>query len=673
MNPGAAVDIRVKETPDWLTIDKSGFKPALDNVGVRKQELMFEVDGSVEVAGFEMTFNPRNTIKKKGSIVYNATNDAFEAEGSHGQAPWFEVQESSEITETEGGGTRIDVDFTLTATAYSRHSQFENWIYYRVLDSTGAAIGATGANPEGWFLWPLDFDVLPLTNTLGVQFETDQGPANYNHAPIANPDAAILVSVRSLPNHASNRKYRLSHNWLDVPLPQEIELTTAGIAIDYGDGSAPDSGEPHRYAYPDGYTIAGTLTFSESGGEDWVIPTATVFLKFAGDTDGDGIPNYNDPDNDNDGFCDLAESVDGACQSAVVCTDENDPETCEDVPDAFPLDEYQWTDRDGDGFGDSWDGCGDHGSNPPPTESCRGDDFPDDPNENRDVDADGIGDNADPDDDNDGLTDVYELEIGTHPELRDSDFDYLRDDVELALMGEALAKADSDGDGLINILDRDSDDDGLVDGDEEASTSDYDNDGKIALVDADSDNDGVLDGDDSVPVGWPSAAGLGGFAGLGASGGGTGGDSVVINQWRNDLPAGFIKTDVTFYAYGMHGEASRLEHDTEWCLSKCLARCLVSGDDDDADWVINKSTSSVYVSNSNMSHSNIKAAFEEQLEGTEWELEGDIELRDLQLDGTSTMSWGGTSGCHPNEFKIRVRPQLLQVPGDPSQQGLRVI
>jgi hypothetical protein len=58
--------------------------------------------------------------------------------------------------------------------------------------------------------------------------------------------------------------------------------------------------------------------------------------------------------------------------------------------------------------------------------------FPNDPNEWADNDRDGIGDNADPDDDNDGMTDVWEVTYGLDP---------FGDD----------AGDDADGDGILNI------------------------------------------------------------------------------------------------------------------------------------------------------------------------------------------------------------------------------
>ena len=70
------------------------------------------------------------------------------------------------------------------------------------------------------------------------------------------------------------------------------------------------------------------------------------------------------------------------------------------------------------------------------------------------------------DTDRDGLSDQDEIHIyGTNPAQADTDGDGMDDGDERAFWGEAWL-ADSDGDGLINLLDPDADNDGVKDGDE---------------------------------------------------------------------------------------------------------------------------------------------------------------------------------------------------------------
>ena len=66
--------------------------------------------------------------------------------------------------------------------------------------------------------------------------------------------------------------------------------------------------------------------------------------------------------------------------------------------DAFPLDEYNWYDTDGDSIGDQNDTDDDNDGVYDDSDA-----FPDDDSESLDTDSDGIGNNADTDDDNDGL------------------------------------------------------------------------------------------------------------------------------------------------------------------------------------------------------------------------------------------------------------------------------
>ena len=116
------------------------------------------------------------------------------------------------------------------------------------------------------------------------------------------------------------------------------------------------------------------------------------------------------------------------------------------------------------------------------------------------------------DTDNDGMKDKYEIEHGIDANNPDSDNDGLLD-------GEENFTQDVDNDGLISPLDNDSDGDGVKDGDEyynvtaswevwtawgpktvnrgrQTPFNDTDHDGKINMLDYDSDNDYLLDGEE---------------------------------------------------------------------------------------------------------------------------------------------------------------------------------
>ena len=173
----------------------------------------------------------------------------------------------------------------------------------------------------------------------------------------------------------------------------------------------------------------------------------------AGDSDGDGVGNTLDPDDDGDGWPDRF--------------------------DAFPLDAGDQKDFDSDGYGDNRDA------------------FPRDGSEHIDTDGDGVGDNADTDDDNDGIADSED----DRPYDTDNDGIDNRDDLDDDNDGVADARdafpldaaetTDSDGDGIGDNADSDDDNDGVEDS---ADAFPLD-----ASESSDTDNDGVGDNSDAFP------------------------------------------------------------------------------------------------------------------------------------------------------------------------------
>ncbi len=158
------------------------------------------------------------------------------------------------------------------------------------------------------------------------------------------------------------------------------------------------------------------------------------------DSDGDGLINALDPDSDNDGLFDGTEmgkdcSHADTDPAAQACRADADPTTTTD-----PL---KWDTDDG-GVSDGSE----------------------DANLNGRVDADEADPNDASDDgsvvdtDGDGLSDLLELFLGSDPNDADSDDDGVPDGEE------PNPSHDTDGDGLINILDVDSDNDALYDGTE---------------------------------------------------------------------------------------------------------------------------------------------------------------------------------------------------------------
>ena len=182
-------------------------------------------------------------------------------------------------------------------------------------------------------------------------------------------------------------------------------------------------------------------------------------------------------------------------------------------------------DTDGDGLSDAREAV--LGTNPNKADSDEDgvndgmDAFPLDAGETTDTDGDKIGNNADPDDDNDGLTDIEETALGTNSLLADTDGDNVGDNAD-AFPNDRTETADSDSDGVGDNADAfpndasetaDSDGDGTGDNadafpNDASETADSDGDGvgdnadafpNDASETADSDGDGVGDNADAFP------------------------------------------------------------------------------------------------------------------------------------------------------------------------------
>ena len=161
------------------------------------------------------------------------------------------------------------------------------------------------------------------------------------------------------------------------------------------------------------------------------------------DRDGDGTPDYRDPDDDGDGVGSAFE-----CTDPVAGCPDGDGDG---VPDYLDADQSP-VDSDGDGIPDVVECEGD-------VSSCR------------DTDGNGTPDHQDPDDDGDGV--LTSVECTTSPDLCDMDGDGLPDHRDIDSDGDGIddsvecvdgaSCADSDGDGVPDYLDLDSDDDGIAD------------------------------------------------------------------------------------------------------------------------------------------------------------------------------------------------------------------
>ncbi|MDA8658167.1 Ig-like domain-containing protein [Flavobacteriaceae bacterium] len=236
----------------------------------------------------------------------------------------------------------------------------------------------------------------------------------------------------------------------------------------------PDDDGDHIYSEFEGSLVEGIV-------EDIIADYGAL------DTDGDGFADFLDPDDDNDGVFSLFEGTDPN-------GDFNPSDAIDSDGDGTP--DYLDSDDDGDGI-DS--------INENPDQDQDGN-----PSDALDFDGDGTPDYLDTDDDGDGLATSIEGLKDTDrdgtPDYHDTDDD--NDGVptlfELDSSGNPL---DTDGDGIIDAIDSDDDGDGLLTADEDLNGNgdprddDTDNDGKPNYLESsllDEDQDGVADEFDSV-------------------------------------------------------------------------------------------------------------------------------------------------------------------------------
>ena len=296
-------------------------------------------------------------------------------------------------------------------------------------------------------------------------------------------------------------------------LPNLGTITKAdGTPVNIGDTLTPEELAGLLYDTPENYSGTdelGTFSYNVSDGVNTVPGSVNIdIISPETDTDGDGIPDINDLDDDNDGIFDTNEGdgdTDGDGIPDIIDLDSDN----DGVPDlnesGLTPDQINQLDSDGDGVIDPANDFGTNGvidsleTTPDSGElDLNGDGQPDDP---LDTDKDGVPDFQDLDSDNDSIPDVLEAG-GTDTDgdglidgaNTDTDGDGLADAVDPDNGGTAVAIPDIDNDGVADFRDLDSDNDGisdLIEGGQDPAVVDTDGNG---IIDgSDSDGDGILD------------------------------------------------------------------------------------------------------------------------------------------------------------------------------------
>ncbi|GAB3514952.1 hypothetical protein [Photobacterium alginatilyticum] len=169
--------------------------------------------------------------------------------------------------------------------------------------------------------------------------------------------------------------------------------------------------------------------------------------------------------------------ADAADSVKVVKKADSDGDGVIDALDAFPDDDTEWYDSDGDKVGNNADTDDDGDGHDDDKDA-----FPLEPSEHKDADSDGIGNNEDPNDDNDSVLDNKDAFPEDPSEDTDTDTDGIGNNKD----------TDDDGDGV-----DDTDDRFPLNGNESADT---DNDGIGNNSDDDDDGDGYIDSQDNEPL-----------------------------------------------------------------------------------------------------------------------------------------------------------------------------
>ncbi|MEM7537146.1 MAG: hypothetical protein AAF639_33540, partial [Chloroflexota bacterium] len=311
-------------------------------------------------------------------------------------------------------------------------------------DQNGANLSSEDANGDGRIDDPTDPD------GDGILLPADNVPAEFKDGPPAGPTVTAIDDNFTGQSAGGTTPSVLTNDDADGTTPATDALvTTPTVENDGGltgvtfnpDGTAniPGGATPATYNVTYEICLEANNSVCDQG-----IATITVSAP-ATDTDGDGIPDATDIDDDNDGILDTVED-DGAVDTdgdgvpdSLDLDSDNDgaPDTIESVPQGeTPID------SNGDGVIDPTEaggfgpnGLADNVETTPESGQPDYDDNGSGPDNPADTDGDTVGDWRDLDSDNDGINDVIEDGNGA-------------DDPDGNGQVDPTAGSDPDGDGI---------------------------------------------------------------------------------------------------------------------------------------------------------------------------------------------------------------------------------